>query len=363
MRSCNAAGARSRRPMKRVRTPWRTRSGSSRSIVSVKISIRSLTSSGGRFQFSVENAYTANESTPRSIAASTVRRKALVPARWPAAIGSPRLRAHRALPSMMSATSGRSGSGAGRTCRSVLIFVRRLMCLCHRAKRRSFAMPRKVRSTLRGSHLHDLGFFVLQQIVDRLRVVVGQLLDAVLGAALIVAADLLQVLQVLHGVTAHVSYRDPPLLRDLPHHLDELDTTLLGRLWHRQPDDLAVVRRRQPEVRLEESLLDRLHRARVERLDGQQSGFWDVDRRKLLERSLLAVVLDLHPVEERSRCSARANRVELGLRVLDARVHALLGVLDQLVGRSHQRSSFAGVEIIVPIRSPSRTRRMLPRAS
>ena len=59
MRSCNAAGARSRRPMKRVRTPWRTRSGSSRSIVSVKISISSSTSAGGRFQFSVENAYTA----------------------------------------------------------------------------------------------------------------------------------------------------------------------------------------------------------------------------------------------------------------------------------------------------------------
>ena len=117
--------------MKRVRTPWRTRSGSSRSIVSVKISIRSSTSSGGRFQFSVENAYTASESTPRSIAASTVRRNAFVPARCPAAIGSPRLRAQRALPSMMIATawatSGRSGSAAGRTCRSVLIFVRMLM--------------------------------------------------------------------------------------------------------------------------------------------------------------------------------------------------------------------------------------------
>jgi hypothetical protein len=42
--------------MKRVRTPWAARSGSSRSIDSAKISIRSSTSLAGRDQFSVENA-------------------------------------------------------------------------------------------------------------------------------------------------------------------------------------------------------------------------------------------------------------------------------------------------------------------
>src|SRR3954471_8022335 len=262
------------------------------------------------------------------------------------------------------ATSGRSGSGAGRTCRSVLIFVRRLIVLYITERSEGLSQCRaKCAALCARLDLHDLGFFVLQQIVDRLRMVVGQLLDAVLCTALVVTANLLQVLQVLHGVTTHVSHRDPPLLRDLPHHLDELDTPLLGWLRHWQPDDFAVVRRRQPEVGLQESLLDRLHRARVEWLDGQQPRLGDVDRRKLLERSLLAVVLDLDPVEERRGRTTRANRVELGLRVLDARVHALLGVLDELVGRSHQRSSFAGVEMMVPIRSPSRTRRMLPRAS
>ena len=45
-----------RLPMKRVRTPWRTRSGSSRSIVSPKMSISESTSPSGRDQFSVENA-------------------------------------------------------------------------------------------------------------------------------------------------------------------------------------------------------------------------------------------------------------------------------------------------------------------
>jgi hypothetical protein len=42
--------------MKRVRTPCFARSGSSRSIVSLKISISESTSAGGRSQFSVENA-------------------------------------------------------------------------------------------------------------------------------------------------------------------------------------------------------------------------------------------------------------------------------------------------------------------
>jgi hypothetical protein len=42
--------------MNRVRTPWRTRSGSSRSIVSPKMSISESTSPDGRDQFSVEKA-------------------------------------------------------------------------------------------------------------------------------------------------------------------------------------------------------------------------------------------------------------------------------------------------------------------
>ena len=42
--------------MNRVRTPCRPISGSSRAIVSLKISISDTTSSGGRVQFSVENA-------------------------------------------------------------------------------------------------------------------------------------------------------------------------------------------------------------------------------------------------------------------------------------------------------------------
>ena len=40
-----------------------------------------------------------------------------------------------------------------------------------------------------GSDLHDLGFFALQQIVDPRDMLVGHLLDAPLGRALVVVAD------------------------------------------------------------------------------------------------------------------------------------------------------------------------------
>ena len=78
--SCLIEGEqRSRRPTKRTRTPMRPMSGNSRLIVSASRSSSPRTSSSGRFQFSVENAKTASESTPRSRRASTVRRSAACP--------------------------------------------------------------------------------------------------------------------------------------------------------------------------------------------------------------------------------------------------------------------------------------------
>src|SRR5947208_12090151 len=116
-----------------------------------------------------------SESPLSRVAATAVRRTAFVPALCPAAIGSPRLRAQRAFPSMMiataCATSGSSGSAAGRTCRSVLIFVRMLTAVAE------------------ALDLHNFSFFVLEQVVDRLRVLVGQLLHAFLRAVLVVLAD------------------------------------------------------------------------------------------------------------------------------------------------------------------------------
>src|SRR5947209_1428274 len=165
------------------------------------------------------------------------------------------------------------------------------------------------------SNLHDLGFLVLEKVVDLLRVLVGELLDALLGTTLLVRADVAgvdELLQVLHRVAADLAHGDAVLLGEVAHDLDELLAPLLRQLRDRQADELAVVRRRQPEVRLLDRLLDRADRARVERLDREHPRIRDADRRQLLERRRRPVVLDLDAVEQRRRGASGAHRAELG---------------------------------------------------
>src|SRR5437016_4550052 len=193
---------------------------------------------------------------PNSIPASTVRRNARVPARWPAAAGSPRRRAQRPFPSMMiatvSATSGRSPSGSGRTRPRVQM---RLI---------SFTAPLAISVQPKWPlDLHDVGLFALQEVLDLGHVLVGELLHARLGRTLLVVADLPvldELLEVPQDVAPHVPHGDPALLGHVPGDLDELLASLLGQLRHRQADDLAVVRRRQAEIGLLDRPLDLLHR-------------------------------------------------------------------------------------------------------
>src|SRR5881394_49637 len=75
--------------------------------------MRMAISPEGRFQLSEENPYKVSAVTPRSGLASTTRRTASMPARWPAPRARPRRVAQRPLPSMMIAT-----------CREVLCFIK-----------------------------------------------------------------------------------------------------------------------------------------------------------------------------------------------------------------------------------------------
>src|ERR1043166_7603197 len=131
---------------------------------------------------------------PTSIAVSTTGRKARDPARWPSATETPCSEAQRPLPSMMIATacaaSGRCSSGLT-----------------------SVPVPGTEAIQL---DLHHLGLFVLQQLVDVLRVLVGQLLDTALGPVLVVRADLAvvdELLQVSHGVAPDLADGDSVVFR------------------------------------------------------------------------------------------------------------------------------------------------------
>src|SRR5688500_4469215 len=88
------------------------------------------------------------------------------------------------------------------------------------------------------SDFHDLCFFSLQELVDLVRVLVGELLDAILGAVLLVDAHLArtdELLQVMHDVAADVADGDAPLLGEVAHDLHELLAPLLGQLRDGEP--------------------------------------------------------------------------------------------------------------------------------
>src|SRR3954454_20943627 len=209
------------------------------------------------------------------------------PAWWPSTGGRPRAWAQRPLPSVMIATW------------------------------RGLSSANSAGTVLPPSDLHDLGLFGLQRVVELGHPRVGQLLQLGLGAALVVLAGLagvLELAQVVHHVAADVADRDATLLGDVPHHLDELTAALLVELGDLQPDQLAVVVRRQADVGLHDGLLDRLDRALVVGLDGQQPRLGRVDRGELLERGLRAVVVDDDAVEQRRAGPAGAHGAELAAR-------------------------------------------------
>ena len=74
--------------------------------------MRNFTSSGERFQFSVEKAYAEIQPTPSSIAPCTQSSRLASPASWPAVRGRPRSLAQRPLPSMTTATCRGTSSAA-----------------------------------------------------------------------------------------------------------------------------------------------------------------------------------------------------------------------------------------------------------
>ena len=79
--------------------------------------------------------------------------------------------------------------------------------------------------------LHDLGLFALQQLVDLVHVLVGELLDAPLRRPLLVVADLAvadELLEVPEDVAAAVAFRVGS-----PRSIDQLDRCADCSRWRR----------------------------------------------------------------------------------------------------------------------------------
>src|SRR5574340_1769417 len=253
MRSRMRLSKRDMSPTTRSRMPLVWSFATSCSSARAKSSIRSVTSSAGRRQFSLEKANSVRYSMPCSIAARTVARTASTPLRCPATRGSRRSFAQRPLPSMMIATwrGTRIGSGAARV---VLVNTGR----CAEAAT---------------SDRHQVGFLLLQQPVDVGDVMVGQLLQLLVRTPLVVLRALLvlqQALQVLVGVAAHVAHRDARGLGFLVHDLDEIAPPLLGEGRHRHADEFARGGRVEAEIGVADRLLDHRHHLLLPRLHGDR---------------------------------------------------------------------------------------------
>src|SRR2546428_10000043 len=207
---------------------------------------------------------------PRSGAASTARRTAAAPSRWPATRGRPRRVAQRPLPSMMIATC--SGRGWPRTTASSSASPSPASSTCARRPRVLTPCDGHLTHGLEGQNFLLL---LLQELVHLRDVFVGGLLDLVVTTALLVLGDLLVArhrLELVVRLAPNVPDRDTGFLGVLGDRFRELLPALLGRGWDREPDHLSVVDRREPEVRRHDGLLDRLELARFPRLDRERAG-------------------------------------------------------------------------------------------
>src|SRR5262249_11417573 len=201
----------SRSPVTRTRPPLRCRSARSWRMKRRSSPISSRISAGGRDQFSALNEKMVRNPMPRSPAARTVRRSASTPRRCPSPRGSPRAAAQRPLPSMMMAT-----------CRGTA------MSPTSPARSGSFLVlgPRT-------SHGEDFLFLRRQHLVDLADRLVGRFLHLLARALALVLADLVLLLELLEHVetvAAHVPHRDPRRLGVFVRDLDQLLAPLLVEL-------------------------------------------------------------------------------------------------------------------------------------
>ncbi len=168
--------------------------------------------------------------------------------------------------------------------------------------------------------------FLLLQVVDRLDVLIGQLLNFVEALLLVVlrqAVVLQHLFQAVVGVAPHLAHAVAAVLAQLVHVLRQLLAALLGQRGQRDAHHLAVVGRIEAEARGTDGLLDRAQLRRVERLRHDERRLGNREARDLVERHLGSVGLDVHAVQNRHRCAPGPHARKLVLQVIDRRLHPL----------------------------------------
>src|SRR5258705_12197235 len=186
---------------------------------------------------------------------------------------------------------------------------------------------------------------------------VVRLLHVLFGVLLVIGGDVLGLLDPVHRLGARMPDRDAAFLGELVHDFDQLFAAIFGQRRNRNADDVAVVRRREPEIGRENALLHRLQETFVPGLHREQLGLRRGDTRHLRQRHLVSVRLDAHEIEQRGRRFAGTNGGELPFDGFNRLVHQLLGMFDVVTQRTSGRS---GHWTILPTRSPARTLAVAP---
>src|SRR5215469_6682173 len=212
---------------------------------------------------------------------------------------------------------------------------------------------------LRCSHLEQLGFLVLEQLVDLPDVGVGELLEVTLRPAHLVLAGLAvlhHLVQRVLGVAPDVADGDAAVFGLGTGGLDVLATALLGQLGEDHPDDHPVVAGIHPQVAVPDRLLDRAERVLVERLHDDHARFRHVEGSELIQGSLSAVVFGGYLGEDARVDTASTDIAEVFLGDRDGLVHLLLGLEEGVI--DHRYGSCAHTR--VPIGSPRTALTTLP---
>src|SRR5208282_5271537 len=200
--------------------------------------MRKRTSVLGRIQFSFEKANSVRYGIPSSRAASTTARTESLPRRWPSERASPRLVAHRPLPSITIATwRGNRAGSSERSGNSSSGSEVSTSCCKRRAPGFTGLSPGR-----RDSNLHNLRLFGGEHFVELLDELDSELLNLGLRSA-----------EIVLGQLSHVT--------------DQLLAPFLGQRRNRKPDHLAVVDGTESQVGALDRLFNFVSRAFVIRRD------------------------------------------------------------------------------------------------
>src|ERR1700737_3090783 len=186
----------------------------------------------------------------------------------------------------------------------------------------------------RRSDLEQLAFLVLDALVDLPDILVGGLVEVLLRVFDLVLsglAVLFDAVELFHRLTPDVAHRHPGILALRLGLLYKVAAPLLGQLWDRHPDHVAVVGRVDAEVGVADRLLDRGQLRLLVRLDHDEPRFRHVDARQLRDRGHRAVVVDVDPGEHAGVRAAGANRRQIVAGHGNGLLHLLFGVEEGFV--------------------------------